>query len=95
MSKSDELKHILVTLREHCGFDVSLKNNNGKTAAELVRQRINAKNPYDTNLSEIIKIEILFRDDNLARSCDPKIRGGAKHRKQRSQANDYQQLFAL
>ena len=80
-----------MTLKENCAFDTKVLNFEGKTPLDLVRRRINDKNPYETNLSDLMKLEPYFKDEMLAKQCDPR-----RNRKQRKvNTIDYQQVYAL
>ena len=79
MSKFEDLKAIVTLLKENCTFDVSVTNYNGKKPIDLLKQRLHEKNPYESNLPEVAKLEPFLREDGLNKSLDRKIQSRKKN----------------
>eukprot|EP00347_Sterkiella_histriomuscorum_P015745 403355842 len=65
VSKFEELKSILVILKENKGVNTTAYNNYQKRGIDIVRSRVKEKNPYDTNVSEIAKLDPYLKEDSL------------------------------
>ena len=64
MSKYNELKAIVYVLKDAKAFDPNRENFEGLKAVDLLRSRKNEKNPYETNLQDICKLEpLLIKED--------------------------------
>ena len=57
-------------MKDGNAFDTSKENLNGLKPIDIIRQRCNDKNPYDTNLHEILKVEPLLREDPVVRATE-------------------------
>jgi len=57
VSKVNELKGMLLTLKECKGYDPTKRNTQGQTPLEVLRKRKVDKNPYETNLQDLVKLE--------------------------------------
>ena len=71
MSKYEDLRAIVQILIDYNVFNLNKVNKNGQRPIDLVISRLNEKNPYESNIHEIAKLEPLLREDFIYR-LDPK-----------------------
>ena len=53
-----------MVLMEHNAFDIDRLNIYDRTALKMLQMRIDERNPYESNLSDMIKIKPFFEGDN-------------------------------
>ena len=65
MSKHNELKAIIYVLKEGKAYDPSKLNADNLKPVDMLRKRKAEKNPYETNLQDIGKLEsMLVKEEN-------------------------------
>ena len=65
MSKHNELKAIIYVLKEAKAYYPSKLNSDNLRPVDMIRNRKEEKNPYETNLKDIGKLEsMLVKDEN-------------------------------
>jgi len=57
VSRYDDLKIMITLLYDFEGADIGKKNFNNQKPIDIVKQRLKEKNPYDSNLIEVVKLE--------------------------------------